>query len=342
LSRASLAGAVVRGATRLPAPAKGLLAGERRRVDGVALNLDDQLRLRLGPLLGGAPIERLPLPQARAQIRAAALALRGPRPAMAAVEELGDLQGAPCRMRLYTPRTAGATSPGLVYFHGGGFVAGDLDTHDCACRVLAERSGVRVLSVAYRLAPECPFPAAVEDALAAYSFAHSAAVEIGIDGGRIAVGGDSAGGNLAAVVAAETASARVRPALQLLLYPWLDLAPVELPSRALFATGFGLETAELERYRDAYLRVAADAVDPRCSPLRRVRLERLPPAYVVSAGFDPLRDEAELYAARLRDAGVEVHLDRHAGLTHGFVEALGAGGAGLAALERAAAALRAL
>jgi acetyl esterase len=206
----------------------------------------------------------------------------------------------------------------LVYFHGGGFVVCDLETHDNMCRFLARQAGVRVLAVDYRLAPEHRFPAAIEDALAAFRFAAEHAAELGADPARLAVGGDSAGGNLATGVARlAAADAQPAPAFQLLFYPWLDLS------------------AKRESYR-----LFGDAIDPRCSPLQAEQLEGLAPAYIATAGFDPLRDEAEEYASRLRAAGVPVALRRHRGLIHGFANAVGIGHVGREALVEAAGALR--
>jgi acetyl esterase len=222
--------------------------------------------------------------------------------------------------RLYVPDPdAESPRPLLVYFHGGGWVIGDLDTHDSPCRFLANRSGAAVLAVDYRLAPEHPFPAAVEDAFAAYAWASANAGSLGADPARIAVGGDSAGGNLAAGVCLTAGDdGAPPPAMQLLIYPVAETGR-ELPSRRSFAEGFLLTRRDMAYYEDRYLPPGTDRNDPRVAVLQAKDLAGLPPAYVATAGFDPLRDEGEAYAARLREAGVPVALRRHPGLVHSFV-----------------------
>jgi acetyl esterase len=230
--------------------------------------------------------------------------------------------------RLYTPTRpaeAGATEPGplLVFFHGGGFWCGDLDTHDAACRFLAETSGVRLLSVAYRLGPEHPFPAAHDDAAAAYAWAVEHASELGADPARIGVGGDSAGGNLAAGVAIEAARHGWPCAVQLLVYP-ATLIRRETRSAELFAHGFYLTREFMARADELYAKgVPTD--DPRLSPMHAELPPGLAPALVYTAGFDPLRDEGEAYADRLRAAGTEVALTRFDGQIHGFLNIVGVG-----------------
>jgi len=220
--------------------------------------------------------------------------------------------------RWYSPLLTRPTGAMLVYFHGGGFVTGDLDTHDDACRELAHASGAGVLSVEYRLAPEHPFPAQLDDARAAFASARRLAGTLGCDPLRVGVAGDSAGGNLAAAVAVAAADG-IRPACQLLIYPWLDMSLQE-PSVATFGEGFGLLKEELDWFRELWLGRAAD---PSASPSLREDLGDASPAHIVVAGFDPLRDEAERYAQRLQLAGVPVTVQRHPGLVHGFVEFLG-------------------
>ncbi|HET8954533.1 MAG TPA: alpha/beta hydrolase [Solirubrobacterales bacterium] len=222
--------------------------------------------------------------------------------------------------RLYVPPTAvEGPLPLLVYFHGGGWVIGDLDTHDSPCRFIAAHAGVAVLAVDYRLAPEHPFPAAVEDAFAAYRWVSENGARLGADPARIAVGGDSAGGNLAAVVClAARDEGAPPPAMQLLIYPVTETGR-ELPSRRAFEEGFLLTRRDMAYYEDRYLPPGADRDDPRVSVLRAPDLSGLPPAYVATAGFDPLRDEGEAFAGRLREAGVPVALRRHPGLVHSYV-----------------------
>jgi acetyl esterase len=218
--------------------------------------------------------------------------------------------------RLYRPEGEGPW-PTTVYLHGGGFVLGDLDTHDQACRRLCRDAETVVLSVDYRLAPEHPFPAGLEDALAATRWAAQHLDELGADR-RLAVGGDSAGGNLAAVVA------QTMPELlsaQLLVYPATDVLG-EHPSRVENGAGYLLELAMMEWFFSHYVTdvEGVDATDPRLSPLSAPSLEGLPPALVVTAEFDPLRDEGEAYGDRLAAAGVAVDRVRYDGLIHGFLD----------------------
>ena len=217
---------------------------------------------------------------------------------------------------------------------------GDLDTHDGACRFLAADSGRHVLSIDYRLAPEHPFPAAVEDASRPSPGLCEHAAELGADPARIAVGGDSAGGNLAAVTChLARDSGGPRPAMQLLIYPATDADDV-YPSRRLFAEGFLLTRADMDWFEEHYLPDPASRDDPRVSVLSAENLSGLPPAYVVTAGFDPLRDEGEAYAERMREAGVQVALRRHAGLVHSFANLTAVSRSARAAMLEAAGALR--
>jgi acetyl esterase len=221
-------------------------------------------------------------------------------------------------VRLYRAFGGPATPPAIVYYHGGGWVVGDLDTHDACCRVIADVSGCMVVAVDYRLAPEHPFPAAVEDAIAAYRWTQENTAELGIATGRVGVMGDSAGGNLAAVVAQEVRGLDVPPPVaQGLVYPATDARMVER-SHELFAEGFFLTRDDMEWYRGHYLPDPSDWSDPVASPLLREDLSELPSAMVVTAGFDPLRDEGNLYAARLRDAGIDVRWRCYDDMVHGF------------------------
>jgi acetyl esterase len=229
-----------------------------------------------------------------------------------------NLAGAagPLTARLYVPANAPAGGPLLVYFHGGGWVEGSAATHEPSCRLLAHLAGVRVISVDYRLAPEHPYPAAADDALAAYRDARARAAELGADPARVAVGGDSAGGNLAAVVAQDLRGDAEAPAFQLLIYPGLDMSRKH-PSRLRFGEGFVLTEENMTWYEDQYVPDRALRADPRVSPLVAPDLAALPPAYIATALADPLRDEGEAYAERLRAAGVPVALHRHPQV-HGF------------------------
>ena len=223
------------------------------------------------------------------------------------------------RVWIYTPLGASmGLLPGLVYFHGGGFVAGSLETHDGICRSLANASGCRLVAVDYRLGPEAPFPAAVQDACAATRWAANHAAQLGIDARLICVAGDAAGGTLAAVVA-QTLAAEEGPslALQCLLCPILD-HEAETASRGDFGSGYLLEREALEHDLRHYLDQTTNAGDPRVSPLRAQRLEGLPPACIHTAECDPLRDEGAAYAERLERAGVRVSYRCHPGMIHLF------------------------
>ena len=233
------------------------------------------------------------------------------------------------RARHYAPPSGSANRPLLVFLHGGGWVVGDLDSHDQPCRLLARYADVHVLSVDYRLAPEHPFPAAVDDSIAAFAWAVDHAAELGADPTRVAVGGDSAGGNLAAVVSQVTRDAgTTTPAAQLLLYPGTD-ASVDRPSKSLFAEGFFLTRRQMDWYWAAYAS-GGDRTDPRLSPLCADNLSGLAPALVTTAAFDPLRDEGEAYAEALREAGVPVVLRRAPGLVHAYFNMTGIHRASLA------------
>ena len=222
-------------------------------------------------------------------------------------------------LRVYTPlNSSEAVLPGLVFFHGGGFVLGDLESHDDLCRELANHSGCRVVAVDYRLAPEAPFPAAVEDCYAATKFVAANAQKFGIDAGRLAVGGDSAGGNLAAVVSQLAKSQGPKIAYQLLIYPVTQLGGPDTPSMRENATGYFLEKESMDWFTRLYAPDPAHRTDPRLSPLSAKDLSGLPPAYVITAGFDPLRDEGKAYADKLDLAGVSVTYVNYPGMIHGF------------------------
>jgi acetyl esterase len=333
--------AVVRGLAALPDGVLRLLVGRPLVLDGQRLHVESQLGLKLLALAGEKELAQSTAAEARARVARDASTFEGPKVEVASVSQI-TVQGAdgPLDARLYVPPGGAEPAPLLVYFHGGGFVVCDLDTHDNVCRFLARQAGVRVLSVDYRLAPEHPFPAPADDAVAAFRFAIEHAGELGADPTRIAVGGDSAGGNLAAVVATVTAAdGGPAPAFQLLLYPWLDLVS-ERRSYDLFGEGFYLTCADLRWYGAHYLTDSSQATDPRCSPLAAAELGGAPPAYIATAGFDPLRDEGEDYARRLREAGTRVALHRHEGLIHGFANTVAIGHAAREGLLEATGALR--
>ena len=335
--------AVLRGCAALPAPAQRILGGPRAvRIEGQTLDPETQLLLRLLKLSRRPSDDALSVAAAREERRRQAAAVSGtPRPVASAADRKIPGPRGDFGARLYVPLGGQTPGPLLVYLHGGGWVVGDLETHDVICRFLAREAAVRVLAVDYRRAPEHPFPAAVDDAIAAGRFAIEEAPRLGADPDRIAVGGDSAGGNLA------TAAARVlaldggpTPAFQLLIYPVTDLSH-KRRSYERFRDGFFLTEAGMDWYRDHYLPTPDSALDPRASPLLADELAGLPPAHVAVAGFDILRDEGEEYARRLDDAGVPVTLQRHSRLVHGFANAVGVGRAARAAMLEVAAALRA-
>jgi acetyl esterase/lipase len=225
----------------------------------------------------------------------------------------------PIPVRIYIPEEAPANeAPGLVYFHGGGFVAGSLDTHDHIARALAKTCGARLISVGYRLAPEHPFPAAIEDGCAAARWVAANAGALGLDPARLVVCGDSAGATLAAVVCQTTAAeGSMRWALQLLLCPIMDFRAATA-SKAELASGYFLDQATLEHDLRHYLGPGADPADPRVSPLRARELSHLPPTCIHTAEFDPLRDEGRDYAQRLERAGVRTLYRCHSGMIHLF------------------------
>ena len=320
-------------AMNLPAGLQRRLAGPPVVVDGQTLAVDTQLMLRLTELAGEPDPSTMPVAEGRAALLRQTL-LAGGAQKIGSVRTL-TVAGLPAR--LYLPTGAPATGPLLVFLHGGGFIFGDLASHDSSCRYLAEQAGVRVLAIDYRLAPEEPFPAAYDDALAAFDWAHEHAAEIGADPERIGVGGDSAGGNLAAGVAL---AVRERCAFQLLLYPVVDME-ADTESRRLFGAGFYLTTGFIELAGRCYVPDGVDHRDPRLSPLFAEVPEGVAPAYVATAGFDPLRDEGEAYARKLEEAGVKVELRRFPDQIHGFLNVIGAGRSAKASVTEIAAALRA-
>jgi acetyl esterase len=260
--------------------------------------------------------------QGRARYRRECTLFRGePTPVGSVSDFTIPGPGGPLRLRHYEPATD-APQPLTVYLHGGGFTIGDLDTHDEPCRILCRDGNLHVLSVEYRLAPEDPFPAALDDARAALRWAQAHAAELGAEPARVAVGGDSAGGNLAAVIALETRD-DTPPAAQLLIYPVVDSGNTR-PSQQLFGQGYFLSDEDRAAFTGYYLdgTGVADA-DWRVAPLYAPDLAGLAPALVVTAGFDLLRDEGEAYAEALRAAGTPVRLTRIAGHGHGFLHMTG-------------------
>jgi acetyl esterase len=292
---------------------------------------------------GGAPLESMTAAEARASRLEPMKMLGGEPDALGRVEDLsipgpdGDL---PVRIYANEP---GGLRPALLYFHGGGFVFGNLDTHDTVCRALAKESDAVVISVDYRLAPEHKFPAALEDSHAATVWAAANAARLGIDAHRIAVGGDSAGGNLAAVVAMRCRDAGGPAlALQVLLYPVTDFSTFETASHRELAEGYFLNRGAMDWFSAQYLTSADQKRHPEVSPLLAGDLSDLPPALVITAEFDPLRDEGEAYAQRVRAAGGSVTLTRYPGMIHGFVSMRGVLSGGREAIRETADAIRSM
>ena len=262
-----------------------------------------------------------PLPELRQQLRTMVTLMDEPAPPLARIEDLAIPGPAGAiAARLYSSAVKGGPArPVLAYFHGGGWVQGDLETHHGLCARLAERSGAIVVAVDYRLAPEHKFPAAVDDCLAAYRWLRAHAAELGGDSRRVGVAGDSAGGNLSAVVSQlAAAGGEAVPTCQVLIYPGLDFS-LETPSHHELEDGHVIPRERILWYAAQYLRSDADRLDPRASPMCAKSLAGQPPAMVITGGFDPLRDEGKLYADRLRAAGVDVVYREYPGQIHAFV-----------------------
>jgi len=290
------------------------LAGKPIVLDGQTLAPDMQLLLRAIEMRGGI-IAATPTQLRKRQQIAAVVSAGAPVPVATK-----DLIVDGLRARHYAS-TRGA--PLVVFFHGGGFVFGDLETHDRLCRVLSVHAGVHVLAIEYRLAPEFPFPAGLDDAERAWQWARGHASELDADPHRIAVAGDSAGGNLATLTAQRHAGTREAPCAQLLLYPTVDHDGA-YASKELFADGFFLTREAMTWFHEHYVDAAARASgDPRLQPITATALAKQPPAILITAGFDPLRDEGEAYAASLRGAGSWVVVRRFGPLIHGFANMTG-------------------
>jgi acetyl esterase len=273
---------------------------------------------------GAPPLETQDPIEAR-NMRLEPMKMLGGEPeALGRVEDLViPTPGGALPVRVYASEPGGIR-PALVFFHGGGWVFGNLETHDAVCRALAKESGAVVISVDYRLSPEHKFPAAVDDAQAATQWVAAHAESLGIDARRIAVGGDSAGGNMATVVAMRCRDAG-GPALaaQVLLYPVTDLSSFDTASHRELGEGYFLTGAAMDWFTGHYLASADHKRLPEVSPLLAPNVSGLPPALVVTAEFDPLRDEGEAYAERLKKAGVPVTVSRYPGMIHGFVSMRG-------------------
>lgn len=285
------------------------------------------------------PYEESTVSAARDRMEAIAM-LEAPADSVAEVRDLtipspqGDIP-----LRLYHPQP-GQTLSALLYFHGGGWVIGSISSHDRLCRAIASSAGCAVIAVGYRLAPEHKFPAAVIDSDAAFRYVIEHAAALGIDAHHVAVGGDSAGGNLAAVVSLHAkAAGGIQPKAQVLLYPALAGAEVT-ESKKLFANGYLLTAGAMKFFSDHYLRSAVDLRNPDAAPSLAADLSGLPNAYILTAEFDPLRDEGEAYAAQLHQAKVPVTLRRWDGMIHGFLQLTGIAPAARGAIAELASWLR--
>ncbi len=303
--------------------------------------VDPQVQLLLDALAAAEapPLHTLSPEDARAAYAALAVARTGTGDA-ASTEDLvvaGPAGDVP--VRVYRPEGADAPAPVCVFFHGGGWVIGSIETHDALCTALAARSGVVIVSVEYRLSPEAPYPAALDDCLAATRWVADNAAELAVDPRRLAVGGDSAGGNLAAAVAIR-ARDEGAPAIafQLLVYPVLDHS-FDQPSYVENAEGYFL-TADGMRWFSSHYLGGTSPTEPLAAPLHAPDLTGLPPALVLTAEFDPLRDEGEAYGARLSEAGVATTVRRYDGMVHGFVSMYALVDAGSRGLDECATALR--
>jgi acetyl esterase len=321
--------AILRAALGLPERVQRALLRRPVVIDGQRLAAETQMMLKLQALTRQPGLAMLPdLHANRAQVVTQGAMVAGHQEIGALRELSVDGGEGPIPARLYIPtsRLRDHAVPTLLFIHGGGHGLGTVDSHDGACRFLAERSGVQVLSIEYRLAPEHPFPAAVDDCFAAFQWLGKNAGSLNADPDRLAVGGDSAGGNLAAATALQAAEAGLPLAFQLLIYPVTDFVN-RSRSRELFdGGGFFLERPGMDRLLHWYLPEGTDPAHPLASMLLRSELPKgLAPAFVATAGFDPLRDEGEAYAQLLAEHGVQVELERYPAMIHGFFNIVGAG-----------------
>lgn len=320
---------VLRAAMNLPEKVQRRLLGKPVVIDGQTLAAETQMLLKLQELthqpplgVGQEPVDARPVVVTQAQMVA------GKQPIGAVRDLVVDGAAGPIAARLYIPssRFGADPAPTLMFIHGGGMALGDLDSHDGACRALAERSGVQVLSIDYRLAPEHPYPSAVEDCIAAYRWMVSNADVLNADPERLAVGGDSAGGLLSVTTALQAAEAGLPMAFQLLIYPAVDFLTRSRSKELFDGGGFFLTKEGMDRLTAWYFPDEARKSDPLGSPGQRTEIPaNLAPAFIATAGFDPLRDEGEAYGELLAKHGIEVEVKRYPAMIHGFFNIVGAG-----------------
>jgi len=339
----ALAGMTLRGLPRIPDRVKRLMLGGRSiMIDGNTLDTTLQLMLagqKMVGIQGLAASPEVPISRAQLEILAASYKQNIPVGAVTNLSIPGPAGAIGARH--YQP-VDGAGEPLLVFYHGGGQVIGSIETYDDVCRYVCREGRLHVLSIDYRLAPEHKAPAGSHDAFAAFQWALDNAADLGADAGRVAVGGDSAGGNLAALVSLRARDEGTRlPAVQLLFYPVTNYRD-DTRSKTLYAEGFFLTKNDIDWFHEQYLGGAeVDAADPRVSPLLAHDLSGLPPALVLTGGFDPLRDEGRQYAEAMRDAGVSVDHREFGSLIHGFANFFPLGGGSARATAEAISALRA-
>jgi acetyl esterase len=340
---------LIKGVCALPLLVQRFIGGPPIVVDGQTLHISTQMVLRLLGWFGGRTFESKPLALARLEVQQQAWTFGSFTP----VDEIRDfsIEGphGPIPMRLYRPNSVAPNGALMLFFHGGGWVLGGLDTCDSLCRMLAVDANITIVSVDYRLAPEHRFPIGLEDSLAAFDYLYWHAEDFGCSPDLVGVAGESAGGTMAIVIS-QLAAQRAReteitrktesgvevkrgdragrspiPAFQIPLMPVTDLSQKQQSYR-LFGKGFMLTEAQMDWYKSQYLNTPDEALDTRVSPLLAENLQGLPPAIIVVAGFDPLRDEALLYSRKLEDANVETEVILFAAHTHAEINATGAGG----------------
>ena len=328
-------------ALRMPISWVNILAGAPITVDGRTLDGRTQWFLELLARSGQPPTHKMSVADARAEYDAFLPALGGrAAPVGEIVDRTIDGPAGRLRVRIYRPPgTVVRLLPAILYFHGGGWVVGSLEGYDLACRYICARSGCAVIAVDYRLAPEHKFPAALDDALAAFRWLSAGAISLGVDPARIIVAGDSAGATIATVLARLARHETPPPCLQWLFYPATDLA-MDSASYGSCGEGFMLSRLDMEWVRAHYLNSLDEVADPRVSPLRADDLAGVAPALIYTAGFDPLRDEGRAYADKLTAAGVKTIHREFESLIHGFLGMRGALQASARAMDDAVAGLR--